>query len=153
MKPGGGLLPKCTLDARTAAVISINDPWSELVAGYFKQEFERAGGRILRSFAVNPQDSDFRSAFTAIRQIRPDVIYSPITDEHIGQSPDAFEGIYQSQLRDPSGAGMDKLRDCIAATRNFSGVSQTISFNAGGSSPQIASIFRISAGRFVLEKP
>jgi ABC-type branched-subunit amino acid transport system substrate-binding protein len=44
------------------------------------------------------------------------------------------------------------VRDCIAETKNLSGVTQTFSFTPGGSSPQTESIFRLHKGLFVYEQ-
>lgn len=104
-----------------------------------------------------------------------------------------FEGVYQSQIRDPSGPEVERIsaayskrfkrpmtlpwyvataydsvnliahcarkvvptpaaiRDCIAGTKDLAGISQTLSFNAGGSSPQIESMFQLRKGIFVHE--
>jgi branched-chain amino acid transport system substrate-binding protein len=206
------------LGARKAVIVFTNDPYSELVSGYFRAEFIKLGGQVLQTFNFNPQDNDFRAAFTKLRTLSPDVIYTPITDnvvpfyaqlkqakisaltltsdiiaeEHIQQSPASFDKIYQSQIRDPSGAPIQKLaeayqrhfakrmtlpwyvataydsvqliahcarqqtgkpdpvkiRNCIAATKGFNGASQVLTFNEGGSSPQIASMFQIRDRKF-----
>ncbi len=208
-----------SLRAKTAVIVHINDPWSQLVADYFKAEFSKDGGEILQTFAFNPQDLDFRSAFAKIRSLKPGVIYSPVTDnivpfytqlkqaninvpaissgviaeEHIVQKPEAFEGIYQTQIKDPNGPDMDSLaaayekkfktrpalpwyiaiaydglkligdclekgevkstavKDCIAGTKDFPGVTRSLSFNEGGSSPQMDRVFKIVKGKFVVQ--
>jgi branched-chain amino acid transport system substrate-binding protein len=208
------------LKARTVVTFRINDPWSELVTGYFEQSFTAQGGRVLQSYSFNPQEQDFRTVFSKARGLRPDVIYSPVGDnivpfyvqlrqqipdipvvssdviaeEHIRQAPVVFEGIYQSQMKDPSGPDFERVaiayqkrfnkamtlpwfvctaydgvkllsfcakkvgtnpaavRDCIAETKNLSGVTQTFSFTPGGSSPQTESIFRLHKGLFVYEQ-
>ncbi len=199
------------LQGKTAVIFHINDPWSELVARYFSDEFTRLGGKILNKFSFNPQENDFRTAFTKTRIQNPEVIYSPITDnivsfykqlkqsrfkgavissdviadEHIEKDSVSFEGVYQSQMADPSVSQMMSMsdsykrkykkeltlpwfvataydgvkliahcattnevsssiiHDCISKTQGLKGVSQTLSFNEGGSSPQIESIFKI----------
>ncbi len=205
------------LNARTAVTFHINDSWSQLVTEYFEKEFQSRGGAILQSFAFNPEERDFRSAFTKARALKPDVIYSPvgdnivafytqlkqqvpdvpvvssdvIADEHITKAPSVFEGIYQSHMKDPNGSEVEKLsaayarkyrralalpwfvataydgvmliahcarevgsvpasiKHCIANTKNLPGASQTLSFNAGGSSPQMESIFKLENGKFI----
>lgn len=123
------------LGAKSAVTFRVNDPWSQLVTGYFEREFKGHGGKVLHSFAFNPQDNDFRAAFVRTRALRPDVIYSPIGDnivpfytqlrqqkvtapvlssdviaeEHISKAPTAFEGIFQSQMKDPSGPEFERL--------------------------------------------
>jgi branched-chain amino acid transport system substrate-binding protein len=204
------------LASKKAVTLYIHDPWSQLVTGYFEKQFKALGGTILQSHGFNPQEQDFRAVFSKIRALKPDVIYCPIGDnivpfytqlrqqisdipiissdviaeEHVRQAPTAFEGIYQSQMKDPHGEELARLsaiyskkfnrpvalpwfvataydgvkliascaanagptpgdvRDCVAATTNFPGISQTLSFNPGGSSPQIESIFQIHNGRF-----
>jgi branched-chain amino acid transport system substrate-binding protein len=42
------------------------------------------------------------------------------------------------------------VRDCIANTKGLTGVSQTFSFNEGGSSPQQETVFQLRQGRFTL---
>jgi branched-chain amino acid transport system substrate-binding protein len=207
------------LGAKTVVTFHINDPWSHLVTEYFERQFTALGGTVLKSYAFNPQDIDFRTSFAKVRALKPDVIYSPIgdnivpfytqlrlqiadipvissdviADEHIQQAPAVFEGIYQSQMKDPMGAGLELLaeaywkkfkrpmtlpwfvataydgvqliarcaqragpipssiRECIEQTKNLPGVSQTLSFNAGGSSPQTESVFQLRNGKFVYQ--
>jgi branched-chain amino acid transport system substrate-binding protein len=207
-----------TLGAKRAVTFSINDPWSELVTTYFKEAFQKRGGVVEQSFSFNPQDSDFRAAFSRTRALAPDVVYSPISDnivpfytqlrqanlrcpvissdviakEHTQRAPRAFEGIYQSQIKDPSGPEMERLAaayqrkfgrvpglpwyvaigydgvslilycvgkvgssspeltGCLAGIKDLPGVTQTFSFNAGGSSPQFERIFQIRKGAFLL---
>ena len=123
------------LKARTVVTFRINDPWSELVTSYFEQSFTAQGGRVLQSYSFNPQEQDFRTVFSKARGLRPDVIYSPVGDnivpfyvqlrqqipdipvvssdviaeEHIRQAPVVFEGIYQSQMKDPSGPDFERV--------------------------------------------
>jgi branched-chain amino acid transport system substrate-binding protein len=131
------------LKARTVVTFRINDPWSELVTGYFEQSFTAQGGRVLQSYSFNPQEQDFRTVFSKARGLRPDVIYSPVGDnivpfyvqlrqqipdipvvssdviaeEHIRQAPVVFEGIYQSQMKDPSGPDFERV--AIAYQKRF----------------------------------
>ncbi len=208
------------LKAKTVVTVHMNDPWSKLVTDYFEKNFVAHGGKILQSYSFNPHEQDFRTVFSKVRALRPDAIYSPvgdnivpfytqlgqqipnvpvissdvIADEHIRQAPAVFEGVYQSQMKDPSGlefeqvaiayqkrfgkamtlpwfvctaydsvnliAGCVKtvgttptaIRDCIAATKDLRGVTQTLSFNVGGSSPQTESMFRVREGKFVYEQ-
>lgn len=123
------------LKAKSVVTFNVNDPWSQLVTDYFTREFVAAGGKVLQSFNFNPQDQDFRAAFSKTRALKPDVIYSPVGDnivtfytqlrrqcpdipvissdviaeEHIRQAPSVFEGIYQSQMKDPSSPDMGRL--------------------------------------------
>jgi branched-chain amino acid transport system substrate-binding protein len=114
------------LQAKSAAIFYTNDPWSKLVAQYFEEEFKNAGGKVIKSFSFNPQDSDFRAALVKTKSLAPEVVYSPISDnilpfysqlkqanlkakiissdvigeEHIKANPKAFEGIYMSNTKD-----------------------------------------------------
>lgn len=207
------------LRAKTAVTCRVVDPWSESVTGYFEQVFRSHGGSVLESYAFNPHEQDFRSIFAKVRARKPDVIYSPVGDnissfytqlrqqmsdvpvissdviseEHITQSPRVFEGIYQTQIMDPTGPAVEALasayarmfkkpmrlpwfvataydgtnliascaiqvgtdpsavKECIAKTKSFSGVSQQLSFTPGGSSPQMARVFQIRKGSFEYE--
>jgi len=207
------------LKAKTAVTFHINDPWSQMVSDYFEREFIKEGGTVLQRYSFNPQEQDFRATFSKVRALKPDVVYSPIGDnivpfytqlrqqlpeipvissdviseEHIRQSPAIFEGVYQSQIRDPEGPELDQLsnaykvkfnrsltlpwfvataydsvhliahcaesvgtspelvKECIAHTKSFQGISQNFSFNTGGSSPQMASIFKLRNGAFRYE--
>ena len=207
------------LGAKTVVTFHINDPWSHLVAGYFEKQFMALGGTVLKSYSFNPQDTDFRAPFSKVRALKPDVIYSPIGDnivpfytqlrqqipdvpvissdviaeEHIQHAPAVFEGIYQSQMKDPMGLELElravayskkfkrsmtlpwfvataydavkliahcaqkagstpsSITNCIAQTTNLPGVSQTFSFNPGGSSPQTESVFQLRNGKFVYQ--
>ena len=207
------------LGARTVVTFHIHDPWSQLVTDYFEKQFRALGGKVLQSYAFNPQDTDFRTAFSKVRALKPDVISSPIGDnivpfytqlrqqipdvpvissdviaeEHIQQAPAVFEGIYQSQMKDPAGPEMEliaaaysekfkrpmtlpwfvstaydgvkliaycaqkvgptpsSVRGCIEQTRSLPGVSQTLSFNAGGSSPQTESVFQLRNSKCVYQ--
>jgi branched-chain amino acid transport system substrate-binding protein len=46
------------------------------------------------------------------------------------------------------GTDPSAIKDCISKTKGFFGVSQQLSFNSGGSSPQIARVFQIRKGSF-----
>ncbi len=116
------------LKAKKVVVVYNREPWSEKIATYFKEFFPTLGGEIVAEFPLNPDETEFRSIATKIKSLNPDVIYSPlamnivpfykqlkelhltqvivssdiITDEHIAQAPTAFEGIYQTNINDPS---------------------------------------------------
>jgi branched-chain amino acid transport system substrate-binding protein len=131
------------LGAKTAVTISTSDPWSLLITDYFIGEFRKLGGKVLQSFSFDPQERDFRSAFAKVSNLGPDVVYAPVTDnlvpfysqlrqtriksaivtsdvvadEHIRQAPLAFEGIFISLMKDPSGPGISKL--AVAYEKKF----------------------------------
>lgn len=115
------------LHAKKAAVITSVDPWAELVSDLFEERFKKLGGTIVRRDALNPETTDFRTVLGRVQAQNPDVIYAPITqnipvfhtqkstlgmkapvissdviaDEHIAKAPGAFEGVYQTAIKDP----------------------------------------------------
>lgn len=129
--PASGTVPaqfaRGQLKAERAAVIYSEEEWCQSVAGYFKSEFEQLRGKVVSSFALNANTSDFRAILSKIRVLKVDVIYAPIIQnlvpfysqayqlrievpiitsdniapEFIEKAPQAFEGVYQSMLQDP----------------------------------------------------
>ncbi len=125
------------LNSKTAIIVSNTDSWSEYVANVFAKQFTKNGGKILKKFSSDHTESDYKSIVTVIKNLKPDVIYSPITsnittfykrlkefsiksdvitsdvvaEEHIKQSPNSFEGIYQTNLADPSSKSFDNLKE------------------------------------------
>jgi branched-chain amino acid transport system substrate-binding protein len=123
------------LKAHKAVVMNTVEHWSELVSDLFEKEFQKQGGSILGRYRQNPGDADFRAILAKIRASKPEVIYAPlasdvlafhkqlkaagitspiissgiITQEHIEQSGGTLEGVYQSQIADPSRPEMQKL--------------------------------------------
>jgi branched-chain amino acid transport system substrate-binding protein len=115
------------LGARRAVVIHTVEAWCEKVARRFSEEFRRRGGEVQGSYAVNPDDADFRTLLAKTRGLNPDVVYAPLTsnlvpfftqaqrlglakplitsdnisDEFITKAPSAFEGAYQTYIQDP----------------------------------------------------
>jgi branched-chain amino acid transport system substrate-binding protein len=116
------------LGAKTAAIVVNSDSWSEAVGTFFKRDFERRGGKVLEEVVLGASETDFRTVISKIKSKKPDVLYSPlvfnlvpfysqvkqlqlsstivssdiIADEHISKAPQAFEGIFQTGLLDPS---------------------------------------------------
>ena len=115
------------LQARRAVVVNTVEEWSTLVADLFAAKYQTLGGVLLERLPVNPTDSDFRALIAKIKTLHPHAVYAPlaaqivpfhkqlrdaqlqvavissdiITDEHIRQAPDAFEGVYQTGIKDP----------------------------------------------------
>ena len=115
------------LNAKTAVIINTQNEWSLSVSQFYKNEFEKLGGKVIEEISLNPTTKDFRSVFTKIKSKLPDILYTPVTDgvitfykqlkqskikipivtsdiinqEHILASPRTFEGIYQTQALDP----------------------------------------------------
>ena len=60
------------------ALISLNDPWSEIVASSFKNRMKELGGEILIDDIVNPSDKDLMSILTRAKAKGADVIFAPL---------------------------------------------------------------------------
>ncbi|MEX0595935.1 MAG: ABC transporter substrate-binding protein, partial [Candidatus Paceibacterota bacterium] len=129
------------LQAKTAVIICNHDSWSEYVANAFEVEFKKQGGQILKRDSLSQDETDFKSLITKIRHLNPDVIYSPIvfnippfykrlnelavkaqimtsdiiTQENLLQNPEAFEGIYQTNLKDPENKIFKKIQGTYQA--------------------------------------
>jgi branched-chain amino acid transport system substrate-binding protein len=66
------------LKARTAVVVqNIDEAYSVMLAGYFKQAFLDAGGRVLLDEGYRGKAIDFSSIIEKIKRSAPDVIYLP----------------------------------------------------------------------------
>ena len=124
------------LHAKTAVVIKNNDPWSEKVSESFTETFQKRGGKILETFPLNPDETEFRNVLLRLKTLSPGVIYSPIdfnmiafysqlkqlrvnasvistdviADDQMQQAPQAFEGVYQTSLPSPKSETFEKLR-------------------------------------------
>ncbi len=115
------------LHAKTAMIVSSNTEWSQYVARYFTSKFTALGGTVVRNYALNPDELDFRTTLTKARAADPDVLYAPVdgniipfykqlkqmkvsmpvvtsdivTDEYLTEEPASFEGVYQTMTGDP----------------------------------------------------
>jgi branched-chain amino acid transport system substrate-binding protein len=65
------------LNAKTAATIHDESPYTQGLTDGFKANFEAGGGQVTSEDAVNSADKDFKSLLTKIAQNAPDVIYAP----------------------------------------------------------------------------
>jgi len=66
------------LKARTAAVLSdINQDYCVALGNFFKQQFEKLGGKVVSTTYIKTGDQDFSAQLTAIKNANPDVIYMP----------------------------------------------------------------------------
>ena len=132
------------LQARTAVVITNSDAWSEAVGEYFSKDFEKRGGKIIDRIVLNATETDFRSVISKIKAINPDILYSPlvfnlvpfysqlkkqkfgapilssdiIAEEHISKAPEAFEGVYQTGLLDPTSVEYQQVRELYKSKYN-----------------------------------
>ncbi len=123
------------IKAKTALILKSQDPFSDLAEVSFRTRFEKLGGKVQQTFSINPDSKDFRSLLVKMSSLQPDVVYSPvvynliplysqikqlnfnapiiscniISDEHLRQAPQAFEGIYHTMIRDPDSKTYEKL--------------------------------------------
>ena len=63
------------LKSKTAAVLSLEDEWSEIISSAFKQKFIELGGDIVAEERFTIDETDFRSTLLKIRRLKPDLIY------------------------------------------------------------------------------
>ena len=67
-----------TLAKRNAAIfMTIDDPYSTGLAQYFKESFEKDGGKVVATESYTSGEKDFRSPLTKIKNAKPDVIFIP----------------------------------------------------------------------------
>lgn len=73
------------LKAKTAAIyVDSSAPYSMGLAKFFKESFEKAGGKIIAQEGYVAKDQDFRAILTRIRSAKPDVIYIPGYYQEVG---------------------------------------------------------------------
>jgi branched-chain amino acid transport system substrate-binding protein len=66
------------LNKRKAAIfMTIDDPYSTGLAQYFKDNFEKAGGKVVQEVSYTSGEKDFRAPLTKIKAANPDVIFIP----------------------------------------------------------------------------
>jgi branched-chain amino acid transport system substrate-binding protein len=65
------------LQAKTAATIHDESPYSDGLAAVFRQVFEKQGGKITNDEAVQASDRDMKPVLNSIAQNKPDFIYYP----------------------------------------------------------------------------
>ncbi|MCB0332617.1 MAG: ABC transporter substrate-binding protein, partial [Bdellovibrionales bacterium] len=125
------------LQVHTAVTIATNGQWSLAVAKSFQEQFQDKEGHILHSFIVNPDETDFRSLITRINQLKPDMLYAPLSDhqvpfwkqlhssgyqgirmtsdvlneELLAEIGPLANGIYQTQVADPKHKKTQLMRD------------------------------------------
>jgi branched-chain amino acid transport system substrate-binding protein len=67
-----------TLHAKSAAILrDVKNDYSVGLADFFRDEFTRRGGKILTDVSYSEGDIDFKAQLTAIRGVRPDVVFVP----------------------------------------------------------------------------
>jgi len=60
------------------AIVSHNEPWSELISESFANRFQKLGGEIVLHNKHNLEDNDFRSTITKIKNADVEGIYMPL---------------------------------------------------------------------------
>jgi branched-chain amino acid transport system substrate-binding protein len=65
------------LQAKTAATIHDESPYSDGLAAVFRQVFEKLGGKITNDEAIQAADRDFKPVLNSISQSKPDFLYYP----------------------------------------------------------------------------
>jgi branched-chain amino acid transport system substrate-binding protein len=66
------------LGKRKAAIfMTIDDPYSTGLAEFFKQSFEKLGGKIVAEVSYTSGEKDFRAPLTKIKAANPDVVFIP----------------------------------------------------------------------------
>lgn len=209
-----------TLKAKNAAILrDVKNDYSVGLADFFRDEFIRQGGKILTDVSYSEGDIDFKAQLTAIRAVKPEVVFVPGYYTEVGLiarqarelglavpllggdgwdsaktleiGGDAVNGCYFSNhyaADDPNPAvqsfikkfeakysevpdamavlGYDsalvladaikragsvegpKLRDAIAATKDFQGVSGTITIDKERNARKSIVVLKIEGGRF-----
>jgi len=62
---------------KLAILTDVKQDYSVDLARFFKEEFTRLGGAIVREQSYSTGDTDFRAQLTAIRAVKPDALYVP----------------------------------------------------------------------------
>lgn len=74
-----------SLKAKKAAILfDSNSDYSKGLVQFFKQAFTKLGGEIVAEKAYAQRDRDFTGQLTAIRDLKPDVIYVPGYYQEVG---------------------------------------------------------------------
>ncbi|MBV8900426.1 MAG: ABC transporter substrate-binding protein [Verrucomicrobia bacterium] len=62
---------------KLALLTDVKQDYSVDLARFFKEEFTRLGGTVVREQSYATGDTDFRAQLTAIRAVKPDALYVP----------------------------------------------------------------------------
>jgi len=66
------------LGLKTAAIFkNIDDDYSQGLSQFFKENFEKLGGKVVEEVSFRAQDVDFRPQLSKIKAANPQVIFSP----------------------------------------------------------------------------
>lgn len=72
------------LGYKTAAIIYINNDYGKGLNDSFIKEFQKFGGQVIASEAVDPGKRDFRSQLTKLKQAASGAIFAPLYPEEAG---------------------------------------------------------------------
>ena len=72
------------LGLKSAAVISQQDDWSQLIASSFANEFAALGGKVAFNESIQPTQKDFRTELAKIKSIGAEATYFPFLPGSIG---------------------------------------------------------------------
>lgn len=74
------------LKAKRAAILTdVKNDYSVGLAQFFRESFEKMGGRVIATQSYSEGDSDFRAQLTSVRAQKPDVIFVPGYYTEVGQ--------------------------------------------------------------------
>lgn len=74
------------LKARTAVIyVDNSSDYSKSLGKVFKEEFEKAGGKVVMEEAFLAKDQDFKATLTSIKTANADVIFVPAYYEEVGK--------------------------------------------------------------------
>ncbi len=62
---------------KAAILMTIDDPYSTGLSQYFKESFQKLGGKVVSEVSYTSGEKDFRAPLTKIKASNPDVIFIP----------------------------------------------------------------------------
>jgi branched-chain amino acid transport system substrate-binding protein len=62
---------------KAAILMTIDDPYSTGLAEFFKQNFVKAGGKVVAEVSYTSGEKDFRAPLTKLKAAQPDVVFIP----------------------------------------------------------------------------
>lgn len=70
------------LGAKTVAIVAHVSPWAEISTNSFKETFEKLGGKVVFSEALQVDVTDYRTVIAKVKTLAPDAIYFPQLPPH-----------------------------------------------------------------------
>ena len=62
---------------KAAILMTIDDPYSTGLSQYFKESFEKLGGKVVAEVSYTSGEKDFRAPLTKVKAAKPDIIFIP----------------------------------------------------------------------------